>query len=128
MKIANELNGTILEEPIIVPEGTYSAVLASIVQDESEKKLVRIGFTIKKGAYKGNEVFSLCAGIINEVPKFVKWINILKGDLLAFGEEVWVSTLVGNECTIIVSHEKKDKGTIFAIVKDIIPTQEKERS
>ena len=60
-----ELNGTILEEPIIVPEGTYSAVLASIVQDESEKKLVRIGFTIKKGAYKGNEVFGLCTGIIN---------------------------------------------------------------
>lgn len=113
--------GKVTETPVIVPEGTYKAILTNIQPDESEKRsLVRVGFTINDGPYEGNEVSGLCSGIINEVSKLGRWIKAIKGKVPEVGVDVLASSLIGNECQIAVAHTKKDNGTIFANVKDVL--------
>jgi len=120
--------GKVTETPVIVPEGTYNAVLSSIWPEKSEERqLVRIGFRIEEGSYEGNEVSGLCSDIINEVSKLGRWIKAIKGSVPEVGEDVLATSLIGNECRIVVTHTKKDNGTTFANVQNVLPVHHEER-
>jgi hypothetical protein len=116
-----EWKTTVQEAPLIVPEGTYNAVLTSIEQENTEvRPLVKIGFTIIEGTYEGQNVFGLCSGIINSMSKLGNWMKIMKGDIPPAGEEVKASDLIGTECRIIITHTKKKNGSIFANVDEVL--------
>ncbi|MFC1650343.1 hypothetical protein ACFL2X_02115 [Candidatus Latescibacterota bacterium] len=120
--------GTVVETPPIVPEGTYNAFPVSIKKEESKFKHQRLKIYFKletEDEFDGEEVSGMCSDNIHENSKWGKWLIAITGKLPKIGDKVKKEDILLKPCLIAIKHTQKDDNTIFANVKNVLPPQQK---
>ena len=123
-------NGKVKEAPEQIPEGTYKASLTSITETDGQYgKMVQVGFTlVTEDEFNGEQVNGVCSTVINEKSKLGRWINAIIGRSPQVGEEITEEDLLRKDCQVEVEHTRKNQGTVFANVTEVLPTERKSSS
>jgi hypothetical protein len=119
--------GTVVETPVIVPEGTYNAIPVSIIKEESKfGPSLKILFKLNTDdEFDGEKVSGMCSDNIHGNSKWGKWLIAITGNLPNVGDKVNHEDILLKPCLVTIKHTQKNDSTIFANVKTVLPPEKK---